>query len=272
MKKLLLMAVVSTMSVSSVLATDIYSEESNAIESSALYEIKTDMFGTEIEVLVPNTKTIYGLAKEKKDLTLADLEKELGLKSGKKPPAKKTTPKKEDLIDKSKKVIAVTRDFIALGKEVYSLVEKGAPVYIETSSAIQILPRSVGNDLRGSLDLQNWSLPTIKRYTYKLRNKGKKVVVNVEFAVIFTPGGDLEGVGKYISGAQIKPTYVNVRWGWKLTATYIVQSLVNRGTHENPVAGATLMIDFQSVNKFGLGNVTQNRIFAIDGLGNITSY
>lgn len=284
MKKLLLMTLVSTIATSSAFAEDVYSDEFQTVHSAELYELKTDVFGAEVEELVPRMPNHFltnSKSKAKKAVSSDDLDAEIkrqleelakgnaGKPTTKKPTTKKpTTSKGSSALDNATKVIKITKDLIALGKEVYDLVEKGRPVYNETSKAIRILPRQAGDDLSAALELQNWQMPTVKKYRYKLMNKRRKNVATVEYKVIFSAGGDLNGVGKYISGAQIKPTYVDVKWGWEFNATYVVQDILNLGTHESPVAAAVLMIDFHS--KSVLSNRTENRMFAIDGLGNVT--
>ncbi len=74
-----------------------------------------------------------------------------------------------------------------------------------------------------------------------------------------------DGKGKYLSGVQIIPTYVDVMFGFDFNSEYFLQNLVNHASSLEPIAGATIGIHFmiESLTQ----TIEQNRIFHITGEG-----
>ena len=105
----------------------------------------------------------------------------------------------------------MTKELIALGKEIYAIVEAGKPVVKLESNPVHVLPRTSAGSTIEAIDLQGWSMPKVKRFRYEAKNYLNIKPVVIEFMLIFSYGGNHDGVGKYISGAQIKPTFVDVK-------------------------------------------------------------
>lgn len=241
MKILLTVALVSSV-VTSARAQDVYSDQFQTIKSYELTEITTDVDGSEKETVV--------FTKEAPDFS-------------------EQFNKGDNAISNVAGVIMVTKELLALGKEIYAIVEAGKPVVTMESEAIQILPRTeAGTDI-SPMDLQGWKMPVVKKYRYAAKNYMNMEPVVIEFMLIFNYGGSLNGSGRYISGAQIKPTYVDVKWGYLLDATYKVQSIMNQGNSKNPVAAAVLMFDFN--HKTVLQDRSVNASFFINGKGQAKS-
>jgi hypothetical protein len=166
--------------------------------------------------------------------------------------------------------IMMTKKLIVLGKEIYQIVEAGKPVVTTQSQPVEVLPMDKNAKAIQAIELAGWDRPKAKKYRIETKNYLGMSPVVFDFLVIFTYGGNYEGKGKYITGAQIKPNFVSVKWGYKFDASFKVQTVINEGTYENPIAGAVLMLDSK------ISTIMQeqqtNKTFYINGLGQINSY
>ncbi len=91
-----------------------------------------------------------------------------------------------------------------------------------------------------------------------------------ETSVVPDPGGKYNGVGAYITSAQIIPDYVNVLWGFDFTATMKLGGIQNGGKRTNPVAQATLLLE-HSVSNI-LKATSKVNAYVIDGNGGFSKY
>lgn len=243
--------VVSTMLVSlmiqssSVVAEDVYSEQFQTIQSVELVEIIEHSDGTIEELVISDQKTpqfIDTFGKNHNSVTKVNLGN----------------------------ILMVTKQLIALGKEIYKIVEAGKPVVKIVTEPVQVLPRNENGAVIEAMNLHDWHAPVVRKYRVSTKNYLGMKPASFEFFLIFSYGGQNNGSGRYITGAQIKPTSVDVKWGYKLDASFKVQSIMNEGSLESPVAGAVLMIDYK------ISTILQerrgNRTFYINGLGKITAY
>lgn len=223
---------------------EVYSEQYQKIQTVELYEIvdtkdgesqkliQKDYLPTEIEVLMSEARK--------------NREKGLG------------------------EVIMMTKQLIALGKEIYEIIEAGKPVVNVDSTPVSVLPRDEKGDYVDAMYLSNWKMPKVKKFRVEARNYLGMTPVSFEFMMIFTPGGKYNGKGAYLTGTQIKPTTVDVSWGYSVDATFKVQSIVNQGSVESPVAGAVLMIDYTI--KTVLKESRNTRTFFVNGNGQAQAY
>ena len=226
-------------------------EQYHTLTSVELYEVTEDSEGKETKTLV-----------EKQELP-SDLEVlEQTLFSNQ----KGTVSSEQSVGD----ILIVAKNLIALGKEVYKIIEAGKPVVTMESTPVSVLPKDEKGKPVSAFQLSNWSAPRVKKYKVETRNYMGMNPVSFEFMIIFSYGGKHAGKGAYLNGAQIKPTDVQVSWGYNLDATFHVQSILNQGTAEDPVAGAVLMIDYTI--KTVLKEIKQNRTFFINGLGKTQAY
>lgn len=140
-------------------------------------------------------------------------------------------------------VIAVADQIIAFGERVYAIVKKGKPVVNTSWAPVSVLPRQAGKTIE-AMDLDNWSYPKSRKYKVTYVNGFNMNVVEFTYNVNFSYGGSYNGKGRYITGAQIVPEYVSVAWGYEFDASMKVVSIINRGTKNSPVAGATLQLSY----------------------------
>lgn len=157
-------------------------------------------------------------------------------------------------------------EIIAIGKEIYKIVEAGKPQVVLSSEAIDALPKNDQGNPISPFSLENWSYPkTSSTYQLKIVNRLGMTVIDFRFKVIFTYGGSLNGKGAYLSAVQIKPVRTSVAWGFGLEAQYKLQNLYNQGTRENPVAAMNLLMDYSYSTIFYVEKFSQ--VFFVNGRG-----
>lgn len=143
--------------------------------------------------------------------------------------------------------IKTTRELVALGKDVYELVTKGRSTVTESTEPLSVLPRAKeGERQMSAMELAGWSVPVTRHYRYEVHNLAGAAVVEYEFVVIFTPGGNLDGHGRYLTGVQVRPTYVKVLFPFDFASKMSLQTISNAGTAENPVATAVVNIEYET--------------------------
>ena len=167
-------------------------------------------------------------------------------------------------------ILMMTKEIIALGKEIYKVVDSGKPSVEVVTEPVQVLPRGEDGAAVSAFNLSGWSAPLVKKYVIKSKNYLGMTPVIFEFQVISTFGGSHDGKGSYLTGVQIKPSHVGVKWGYDFNASFKVQTIVNEGSSEDPVAGATLMLD--TMIKTPLQEDRLSQTFYVNGLGEMISY
>ncbi len=141
------------------------------------------------------------------------------------------------------KIIGIAKELVALGEDIYALVQKGKPVVKTSYAPISVIPR-VGNGPVDIFETESWRMP--KRVTYEIiyKNLYGMEVVKFRYSVIFTYGGTYKGRGAYITAAQIVPVSITALWGYTFSATMKLGGMQNHGTKENPIAGAILAMEY----------------------------
>ena len=139
-----------------------------------------------------------------------------------------------DLIENSSnrdivgEVVEVTDALIALGKKVWTLVEKGRPVLnIGMVPAVSVLPNSKADPSSTFYSMENWAAPRSKAYRVVYTNLLGMNVVTFEYAVVYQYGGELNGKGKYLTAVDIVPRKVNVIFGYSFDASSRLVSITN---------------------------------------------
>lgn len=142
-------------------------------------------------------------------------------------------------------VISVTRQIIAFGKEIYEIVKAGKPVINTEYAPISVLPVNTefGESITAT-DLAGWQRPKSEKFKVTYKNGYGAEVVSFTYNVNMSPGGKFQGTGSYITNAQIVPENISVAWGYNFNAKMSLVGLTNLGTDEDPIAGATLKLNF----------------------------
>lgn len=238
----LLLPFIALFSLQTSFAADVYSDDYNTISSVEMVEVVEDALGNEIELKVPanDFKMMEGSVTQSRTKGLGE-------------------------------VIMATKEIIALGKEIYKIIEAGKPVVnIGDTTPISVLPRNDKGQYIEAFDLENWQMPKARKYKVICKNGFGMKTISFEFMLMYTYGGSYEGKGAYITGAEVSTTDVEVAWGYNLDANFKVQSIVNQGTKENPVAAAVLQIDYKISTV--LKDSRSSRKFLINGLGQSQAY
>ncbi len=163
-------------------------------------------------------------------------------------------------------VIALGRELVALGEALYQLILKGKPSVKTEYAPISVLPRVSGKPV-DIFETEGWSTPEKRTYEVKYENLYGVVIVDFKFSVFYSHGGTYNGVGAYLTSVQVVPENVKVLWGWALDASMRLGGIQNQGTRENPVAGATIIL--QHTTSSMLANVQKTTSFFITGKGEI---
>lgn len=148
-----------------------------------------------------------------------------------------------DRIDNLGRIIGNIADLVALGEEIYTLVDKGRPTNSTVYIPISVIPKVSGQPV-DLLDTENWPRPTKKTYEITYKNPFGAEVVKFRYSLFYTVGGTYDGKGAYITALQIIPESVRTLYGWEFFATMRIGSIQNVGTRANPVAGITIMLEY----------------------------
>ena len=142
-------------------------------------------------------------------------------------------------------VIAIAREIIAFGKEIYKIVEAGKPVINTAYAPISVLPLETkyGREIN-PMNLSNWKAPKFVKFKVTYKNGYNQQVVDFTYNINMSYGGKFDGKGAYITNAQIVPENINVVWGYTFNAKMSLVGLTNTGTDEEPIAGATLVLSY----------------------------
>lgn len=168
-------------------------------------------------------------------------------------------------------VIAIANQLVALGEKTYTLVKKGEAVVQTESAPISVLPMDKATKTPVSvLDMGGFSAPKTKTYGIRAKNLFGMTTVKFDFMLIFSHGGSYEGKGKYISGAQVIPLLAEATYGYTLDAKFSLQSIMNNGTKDQPVAGAILVMKYTMGTM--LKKTQESRTFYINGNGQAKAY
>ena len=164
-------------------------------------------------------------------------------------------------------IVMVIDKLIAIGKKVWQIIEAGKPVVQTDFTTIHVLPKGEDPEV-AFYKMEGWDAPKVKSYTIRAKNKFKSDVVTFQFHMLYQPGGKLNGKGHYLTGVNVTPYNVEVAWGYSLDAKSSLMAISNRGTAEDPVAGATITMVYKI--KTMLKEATSSATFHVTGLGELT--
>lgn len=172
-------------------------------------------------------------------------------------------------LDKVGKVISIAKDLVALGEDIYKLVIKGKPSNTTTYAPISVVPKENGAAV-DVMETENWKTPVKRSYEVLYENVYGMDVVKFRYSVIFAHGGTYNGKGAYLTAVQIIPESVSTMFGYDFTATMKLGGIQNNRTRENPLAGATLLLEY-TVRTVMKASTEVSTVF-IDGNGFFKHY
>ncbi|MGE5087372.1 MAG: hypothetical protein ACM3MG_13795 [Bacillota bacterium] len=150
---------------------------------------------------------------------------------------------------------------INIGKAIWKIVEDGKPAVTKNINTASALPRGVSC----WTDLSGWSRPFYKTFLVQYENAYGMKVVDFRYRLIYMAGGNVDGVGKYITNATFVISKLNVSWGYTFNATVEVPSVFNLGTKANPLAGMQMNMHWTVDTTVHHEEVTQSYFISGDG-------
>lgn len=154
-------------------------------------------------------------------------------------------------------------EIIDIGRAVWAIIKEGKPVVRSEMNSANALPRGV----KCWTDLQGWSAPRSRSYRVIYRNGFDMPVVDFTYRLMFTSGGNVNGVGAYISNATFVPANLTVAWGFEFNAKASIPAVTNMGTTANPLAGMQMNMQW-SVDSV-VSHVESTESYFITGEGYI---
>ena len=165
-------------------------------------------------------------------------------------------------------IIATAERIVALGESIYTLVQKGKPTSQTKYAPISVVPRdSVTKEPIHPFDLEDGLEPVRKKFVISKKNGLGNEVGRIDFLLHFTPGKSYEGKGQYITNASLIPLKANALYGWDISATMEVAGIDLKGKKENPLATATLALNYK-LNSV-LTALNETVVIDIDGKGKV---
>jgi hypothetical protein len=172
-------------------------------------------------------------------------------------------------VDNAGKVISTAKDLVALGEDVYKLVIKGKPHNTTSYAPISVVPKENGEAV-DIFTTEYWSEPVSRTFEAVYENLYGVDVVTFRYSVIFSYGGSYNGKGKYLTAVQIIPEQVRTLFGFDFTSTMKLGGIQNHGSRENPIAGATLLLE-STISSVMVAH-TDVYTFHVNGMGGFVSY
>lgn len=163
-------------------------------------------------------------------------------------------------------IIAMGRELVALGEDIYRLVEKGRPSTKNVYAPINVLPKDPRTRTYvDPMDLEQTSRPIKEKYVMIGRNVFGGEVLRFEFMVIFQTGR--YGKGRYIQNAVIVPTKVRALYSNSLDSEMKLVGISNSGSKASPIAGAILMVTYKASSM--IATIEGSHVFDLQANGTI---
>lgn len=164
-------------------------------------------------------------------------------------------------------VIMSFERLIAFGKQVWEIVDAGRPVMNnDYMQPISVLPNNEDGQAT-FYSISGWSVPRAQTYRVEYKNGLGMTVISFDYTVSFQYDGQFEGKGAYLTGVDVSASNVAVSWGFSFNANSQLVTISNRGTLEDPIAGATLQINFNSSSV--LREINSSERFHVSGNGEL---
>jgi hypothetical protein len=167
-------------------------------------------------------------------------------------------------------VISVAKDVVALGEQVYTLIQKGKPGIVTEYAPISVVPKdSSTKEIVDPFDMEDCALPVERKFSTTIK-RGTAELVKFEYMIITTYGCSYNGKGKYIQSAMVQPLGVKAAYGWDVNANMKLQALMNHGKKDDPIVGATLTLKY-TMNSWNTA-YERNDTIHITGAGLVKAY
>jgi hypothetical protein len=172
-----------------------------------------------------------------------------------------------DAVQDAGKIISSIKDLVALGEDIYKLITKGRPNITTDYAPISVLPKDKEGKPVDIMELENWSMPVVKKVRTSFKNSWGNEMAVFEYSLVFSHSGSYEGNGAFITAAQIVPSRIQLRWGYDFESTMKLTGIQNHGSRVSPVAGAILGVKYRLLSM--LQAIETNDTFHLTGKGDI---
>lgn len=167
-------------------------------------------------------------------------------------------------------IIMTIDKLIALGTKIYDIVKKGKPVVnMNFAKPVSVLPNGESPQTAFG-QMSNWSAPTRRKYRVEYKNGFNMNVISFDYTVYFQHSGRYEGKGQYLTGVTVRASNVAVSWGFEFNASSELETISNRGSMDDPMAAATLRINYQASSI--LRDVQSSESFHVAGNGEVFKF
>lgn len=152
---------------------------------------------------------------------------------------------------------------VNLAEKVWNIIKANAPVVNIAVNYANAVPYGTSHWTQ----LQGWSKPMTRKYAFSMKNGFGGEVVKVVYQVHWTPKGNLQGKGKFLTGVTVEPLSVNAAWGYTvdLRAQVPDSTVANVGTHEDPVASMQVQLNWKVST--ALKVIEQKAVYYVQGDG-----
>jgi len=154
---------------------------------------------------------------------------------------------------------------VNLMQKIFEIIEKNQPVVNISVNYANAVPYGTTHWTQ----LQGWSKPATKKYSFSMKNAYGMQVVKVTYQVHYTYNGNFQGKGKFLTGVTVEPLNVETAWGYKVSLTAEVpdSTIANVGTHDNPIASMQVQLKW-TVHTM-IKDITSKAIYYVQGDGYI---
>lgn len=152
---------------------------------------------------------------------------------------------------------------VNLAEKIWNIIKANAPVVNIAVNYANAVPFGTSHWTQ----LQGWSKPMTKKYAFSMKNGFGSEVVKVTYQVHWTPQGNYNGKGKFLTGVTVEPINVQASWGYTvdLLAQVPDSTVANVGTSEDPIASMQVQLNWKVST--ALKVIEQKAIYYVQGDG-----
>jgi hypothetical protein len=137
--------------------------------------------------------------------------------------------------------VVVIDQIVNLGKKIWEIIEANKPVVKIATDTASALPAG----LKTWENLAGWRPPASRLFHVSYENLYGMTVVNFNYRVFYTYGGNVNGKGHYLTQVTVVPADLSVSWGYTFGMTASVPSVTNSGTATDPVGAAQILLNWK---------------------------
>lgn len=127
-----------------------------------------------------------------------------------------------------------------LGAKLFKIIEANGPLITAKTKTANALPGGIScwNQL------ENWSMPRSETYRISYENVYGMTMVDLEYRLVYSYGGRIGNIGRYLSNATIQYKKLDAKWGMVVDANVEIPQVLNVGSRENPIAGMQITLNW----------------------------